>query len=102
VAGVEVDHQTVLESGHRRQREDLRFDRGFQFQHQAHGVGGELAGARRLHVGIGAVDQAADVFHDIIQRDPLQVDHQAVGVGQRERLELNHVAGFHGHPGIGG
>ncbi|MNR09818.1 hypothetical protein D3C85_1260390 [compost metagenome] len=85
----------------RLQREDLRLDLVAQVQHQAYGVAVELAGARGLDEGVGALDLLVDVLQDASQLHAFQVDHQPVRLGEAEVLVADGFAGLDGDAGVG-
>jgi hypothetical protein len=86
---VEVEHQAMLVLARRRQREDEGPHLGLQVEHDAHDARPVHGHAHRLDVGIGFAHLRGQRLQLVIELEPLEVDHQALGILHEEELVLH-------------
>jgi hypothetical protein len=97
---IQVEDQAVPVAGHRGQVEHLRLDLFLEVEHQAHHVRAVLGDPHMLDVGIVRFDLGDQAFQGLVERQAVDVDHQARRIGQHEVGGFQVAVVFQGDAGV--
>jgi hypothetical protein len=98
--GIDVEHQAMAVFADRLQGEYLRPHLGLELEHHAHDAGPVAADPQLLHVRIVGGDLAFQLRERARELARLQVEHEALGILDREELVLDLRRRFERQAGV--
>jgi hypothetical protein len=97
---IQVEDQAMPVAGHRCQGEHLRLDLFLQVEHEAHHVRPVLGDPHLADVGVVRLDLGDQAFQRFVERQALDVDHQARRIGHHEVRGLQLAVVFQRDAGV--